>query len=46
VEVLKNTNVANIQIFPALLINPHTKEQWDDFYAFNVIGMFDAVNRD
>ena len=45
-EVLKNAGVDNLQIFPALLINPTTKEQWDNYFAFNVIGMLDAANMD
>jgi hypothetical protein len=43
VEALTRAGVDNYQIFPALLRNPDTGSQWSDYFAFNVVGLVDAV---
>lgn len=43
IELLKNAGVDNFQIFPVTILNPVTKQTWKGYYAFNVIGLFQAA---
>jgi hypothetical protein len=43
-EVLKRAGIDNFQIFPANIMNPTTKQTWEGYYAFNVIGLISAAN--
>ena len=46
VEVINLAGIDNYQLYPAILRNKEHNVVWDDFYAFNVIGIIDAVNED
>lgn len=43
-EALKNSGVENFQSFPAKVINPDTGQSWEDYFAFNVIGLVKAAD--
>jgi hypothetical protein len=42
-DTLKEAKIENFEVFPAILINPKTKIEWSNYYAFNEIGLVDAV---
>lgn len=44
IQVFKATGIDNFQIFPARLTNSETGQFWDDFFAFNVLGLIRAAN--
>ncbi len=41
---LSRLGVDNFQVFPAVLVNPETGEEWHDYLAFNAVGLVDAVD--
>ena len=43
-KVLDNAGVDNYQAFPAILVNPQTKEIKRDYYLFNVLGLLKATS--
>ncbi len=43
-SVLKGAGVDDFQAFPAVLHNSDTGDRWTGRYAFNVLGMLDAVD--
>lgn len=43
-KVLDNVGVDNYQAFPAILVNPQTKEIKRDYYLFNVLGLVKATS--
>jgi len=45
-EILKRVGIDNYQIFPAKIVNPNTKQIWEGYHAFNVIGLVKAANMD
>ena len=44
VEVLEKAGIDNYQIFPAILKMTSKKLEWDDYYAFNVVGLVEGVD--
>jgi hypothetical protein len=40
---LRKAGVDNFQIFPAILQNPKTKQEWTGYHAFNEVGILDAA---
>jgi hypothetical protein len=42
-KVLKESGVDNFQIFPVVLKDPKTKRTWNNYYAFNELGLLDAA---
>jgi hypothetical protein len=42
-DTLKEAKVDNFEVFPAILKNPETKIEWNNYYTFNEIGLEDAV---
>lgn len=46
VKILRSGGVDNFQVFPALLQNPETGQEWSGFWAFNAIGLVPAANRE
>jgi hypothetical protein len=43
-ETLTAAGADNMQVFPAILENPTTGQTWSDFFAFNVVGLVDAID--
>jgi hypothetical protein len=43
-EALKKCGIDNFQSFPAKLINPDTGQSWEDYLAFNVVGLVKAAD--
>lgn len=43
-DALKHAGVDNFEAFPAILRDPLTGEEWKDYFAFNEIGLFDAID--
>jgi hypothetical protein len=43
-EVLRDAGADNFEAFPARLTNRAVDAQWDDYVAFNVVGLVDAVD--
>lgn len=46
VKVIRSAGVDNFQVFPAVLRNPEIGEEWDGYWAVNVIGLIAAANLD
>ena len=44
VDALRSAGVDNFELFPALLRNPDTGEEWKGYQAFNEIGLVDAAS--
>ncbi len=44
IDMLKQAGIDNFQTFPATLVNKKENLQWDDYFAFNSIGILDAAN--
>jgi hypothetical protein len=44
VQTLRKAGVTNFQLFPALLQNPETSQEWTGYYAFNAIGVSKAAD--
>jgi hypothetical protein len=42
-KALKDAGVDNFQILPVTLRDVKTKRTWENYYAFNEIGLFDAA---
>jgi hypothetical protein len=42
-EAFKKAGIDNYQIFPVVLSDVKTKNTWDDYFAFNEIGVIDAA---
>ncbi len=36
--------IDNLQLFPAILRNPDTGKTWEDYFAFNVVGLANPVD--
>lgn len=45
-QALQAAGVDNFQVFPAKLVNTETGQTWDNFFAFNVIGLIKAAHLD
>jgi hypothetical protein len=45
IDVLQAAGVDNLQTFPALLRNDLTGQSWSGYFAFNLLGLVDAVER-
>lgn len=43
IDTLRAAGVDNFQVFEAKVFNPETGEKWDNYYAFNVIGLVKAA---
>ncbi|MTI28902.1 hypothetical protein [Fulvivirga kasyanovii] len=43
-KVLKKIGIVNFQAFPAFVRNAETGQEWNDYYAFNVIGLLKCAN--
>lgn len=43
-QAMTAAGVDNFQAFPAVLRNTDTGAQWDGYFAFNVIGLLDAMD--
>ncbi len=46
IDTLMKAGVDNFQVFPATVINPDTGGQWNDYFAFNVLGLVACANLD
>ena len=46
IQAFKLAGIDNFQVFPAQLVNPETGQSWDNFFAFNVLGLIKAANLD
>jgi hypothetical protein len=44
IKVLLSAGVNNLELFPARITNPNTNEVYDDYHAFNVIGLVAAAD--
>jgi hypothetical protein len=42
-KALRQAGVGNFEIWPAILRDPKTKREWENYYLFNEIGLLDAV---
>jgi hypothetical protein len=42
-DALRQAGVDNFEIWPAILCDPKTKREWENYYLFNEIGLLDAV---
>jgi regulatory protein YycH of two-component signal transduction system YycFG len=38
--------VDNLEVFPAVVYSQKHRKEWSDYFAFNVIGIIDAVDLD
>jgi hypothetical protein len=45
-DALKQAGVDNFEVWPAILRDPETGEEWKDYFAFNEIGLLDVVDMD
>ncbi len=46
VDSLQKAGIDSFQAFPVTLLNPSTGQRWNDYVAFNAIGLIKAVNMD
>ncbi len=44
ITVLESAGVDNYQAFPAILVNPNTKEARNDYFLFNVLSLINATS--
>ncbi len=44
IDALKKCGVDNFQLFPAVIRNSKEKIKWEEYFAFNVIGMINATD--
>lgn len=44
VRLLEAIGIDNFQTFPVTLINPETRQKWEGYSAFNVLGLVKAVD--
>jgi hypothetical protein len=45
-DALRQAGVDNFEVWPAILRDPETGEEWEDYFAFNEIGLLDVVDMD
>lgn len=43
-SALKEAGVDNFEVFPAVVYSTKKQKEWDDYFAFNEIGVLDIVN--
>jgi len=46
VSMVEAAGIDNFQLFPALILDKENNKQWDEFYAFNAIGLVDVAHED
>ncbi|MDH5181338.1 MAG: hypothetical protein OEZ39_00025 [Gammaproteobacteria bacterium] len=46
IELLQHASIDNFQLFPAVLTNSKINKEWSGFFAFNVIGLINAANKE
>lgn len=44
VDLLTSMGVSNIELYPVIIRNAHTKVEWDGYSLFNVIGLLNAAD--
>src|SRR3989338_5350545 len=44
-EAIRSAGVGNLEVFPAIIRDPESKKEYDDYRAFNIVGVVACADR-